>query len=462
MNQNERKAFQEVNESYTMAEAIAEAQRCLHCKVPQCKKGCPISNDIPDWVHELSKGNMGNAISIIRTKSNLPAVCGRVCAHEKQCEGNCVLGKKGQPLNIGKLERFVADFDSENALTHENIVEKTRGKVAVIGAGPSGITVAGDLSRMGFAVEIFEMEAQCGGVLRYGIPEYRLPKEVVAREIRYIEKMGVVIHRKTHVGVEITVDTLFAQGFDAVFIGTGLSKPKSLEIPIWQNGRCISEGEGATKCADLKRIRLATHFLRRVELISEGFMKREELPVDKGARVFVIGCGNTAMDASRTALRIGASEVDIIYHKGIDSMSALRAEYDDAVKEGVRFNWWSSIQEIHVDDNLDITEIVLETKEADKEPVRRTLPANNIIMAIGATPATKIVRTTSGLDNDEHNFLITREVPYGMTTRKGVFAGGDVVGRQATVVHAMQDAKLVAEGIAQYVDAVKLIAAIEE
>jgi glutamate synthase (NADPH/NADH) small chain len=315
---------------------------------------------------------------------------------------------------------------------------------------------------MGFGVEIFEMEAQCGGVLRYGIPEYRLPKEVVAREIRYIEKMGVVIHRKTHVGVEITVDTLFAQGFDAVFIGTGLSKPKSLEIPIWQNGRCISEGEGATKCADLKRIRLATHFLRRVELISEGFMKREELPVDKGARVFVIGCGNTAMDASRTALRIGASEVDIIYHKGIDSMSALRAEYDDAVKEGVRFNWWSSIQEIHVDDNLDITEIVLETKEADKEPVRRTLPANNIIMAIGATPATKIVRTTSGLDNDEHNFLITREVPYGMTTRKGVFAGGDVVGRQATVVHAMQDAKLVAEGIAQYVDAVKLIAAIEE
>ncbi len=451
---------EEINESYTMAEAIKEAQRCLHCKVPQCKKGCPISNDIPDWIHELKKGNLGNAISIIRAKSNLPAVCGRVCAHEKQCEGACVLGKKGQPVNIGKLERFVADFDSDNELTHEDVVEKTRGKVAVIGAGPSGITVAGDLAREGFAVEMFEMEAQCGGVLRYGIPEYRLPKEVVAREIRHIEKMGVVIHRNTHVGVEITVDSLFAQGFDAIFIGTGLSKPKSLEIPIWQNGRCISEGDNAVKCKDLKRIRLATHFLRRVELISEGFMRREETHVDEGARVYVIGCGNTAMDASRTALRIGASAVDVVYYQGIDTMSALKAEYDDAVGEGVHFNWWSSISEIHVDDNLDITEIVLETHEPDKEPVRQTLPADNIIMAIGAMPSTKIVRTTSGLENDDRHFLITRELPYGMTTRKGVFAGGDVANRQATVVHAMQDAKKVAAGIAQYVDAVKLMKAI--
>ena len=445
-----------------MAEAIKEAQRCLHCKVPQCKNGCPISNDIPDWIHELKKGNMGNAISIIRAKSNLPAVCGRVCAHEKQCEGSCVLGKKGEAVNIGKLERFVADFDSDNELTHEDVVEKTRGKVAVIGAGPSGITVAGDLARMGFAVEIFEMESQCGGVLRYGIPEYRLPKEVVAREIRYIEKMGVFIHRNTHVGVQITVDSLFEQGFDAIFIGTGLSKPKSLEIPIFRDGRCISEGEDAVKCANLGRIRLATHFLRRVELISEGFMKREELPVDPGARVFVIGCGNTAMDASRTALRIGASRVDVIYNRGIDTMSALRAEYDDAVKEGVNFNWWSSVVEVHVDEQLDITEIVLETAEPDKEPVRQILPADNIIFAIGATPATKIVRTTSGLENDDHKFLITREIPYGMTTRKGVFAGGDVVGRQATVVHAMQDAKKVALGIAQYVDAVKLMKMINE
>ncbi len=457
---SEQKAFQELNESYTMAEAIREAQRCLHCKVPQCKKGCPISNDIPDWIHELSKGNLGNAISIIRAKSNLPAVCGRVCAHEKQCEGGCVLGKKGQAVNIGKLERFVADFDSENELTHEDIAEKTRGRVAVIGAGPSGITVAGDLSRMGFVVEIFEMEAQCGGVLRYGIPEYRLPKEVVAREIRYIEKMGVVIHRNTHVGVEITIDTLFSQGFDAIFIGTGLGMPRSLEIPVWQNGRCISEGDSPVRCADLQRVRYAAHFLRRVELISEGFMSPDETHVKPGARVWIIGCGNTAMDASRTALRIGASQVDVIYNRGIDTMSALHAEYDEALKEGVHFNWWSAITEIHVDDNLDIAEIVLETAEPDKVPVRQTLPADNVIMAIGATPKTKIVRTTPGLENDEHKFLVTRDVPYGMTTRKGVFAGGDVANRQATVVHAMQDAKRVAEGIAQYVDAVKLLAAI--
>ena len=344
----------------------------------------------------------------------------------------------------------------QSPLTHEDIAEKIRGKVAVIGAGPSGITVAGDLSRMGFAVEVFEMEQQCGGMLRYGIPEYRLPKEVVAREIRYIEKMGVIIHRGYHIGVDTTIDDLFAQGFDAIFIGTGTSKPKSLEIPIYQNGKLMPE----LKCADLKRIRLATHFLRRIELISEGFMARNEIPVDEGAKVWIIGCGNTAMDASRSALRIGASKVDVIYHKGIDTMSALMAEYDDAVKEGVNFNWWSSIKEIHVDDSLDIKEIVLETREPDKEPVVQILPADNIIMAIGATPHTKIVRTTSGLENDEHKYLITRDVPYGMTTRKGVFAGGDVVGRQATVVHAMQDAKKVAEGIAQYVDAVKLMQAI--
>ena len=454
------KFTEEINESYTMAEAIKEAQRCLHCKVPQCKKGCPIENDIPDWIHELKKGNMGNAISIIRSKSNLPAVCGRVCGHEKQCEGSCVLAKKGEAVNIGKLERFVADFDSDNELTHEDIVEKTRGKIAVIGAGPSGITVAGDLSRMGFAVEMFEMEAQCGGVLRYGIPEYRLPKEVVAREIRYIEKMGVIIHRNTHVGVEITVDSLFDQGFDAVFIGTGMGKPRSLEIPIYRNGQCLSEGENAIHCEDLVGVRFAIHFLRRVELIAEGFMTPDETHVHKGAHVWVIGGGNTAMDASRTALRIGASQVDVIFNEGIDTMSALRAEYDDAVKEGVRFNWWASIKEIHVDDNMDIREIVLETAEPGKEPVLQTLPANNIIMAIGATPHTKIVRTTSGLENDERRFLITRDLPYGMTTRKGVFAGGDVANRQATVVHAMRDAKKVAMGIAQYVDAVKLMKAI--
>ena len=454
--------FNEVNESYTMAEAIEEAQRCLNCKVPQCRKGCPIGNEIPDWINELKKGNMGNAISIIRTKSNLPAVCGRVCAHEKQCEGSCVLGKKGQHINIGKLERFVADFDAENHLTHENITEKNRGKVAVIGSGPAGITVAGDLSRMGFAVEMFEMEHQCGGVLRYGIPEYRLPKEVVAREIRHIESMGVIIHRDTTVGVETTVDKMFEQGFDAVFIGTGTGKPKSLHIPVYQmsdEGKCM---KADTDSDMLRGVRLATHFLRRMELFNEGVISHDEVSIRPGHRVFVIGCGNTAMDAARTAIRIGAEHVEVVYHRGIENMAALKAEYDDAVKEGASFSWHSSITEIHIDDKGNIKEVVIETASPDGgEVVCRTEPADRVVMAVGATPNTRIVRTTSGLANDERKFLVTREVPYGMTTRRGVFAGGDVANRQATVVHAMQDAKRVAEGIAQYVDAVKLMKAIE-
>lgn len=453
--------FNEVNESYTMAEAIQEAQRCLHCKVPQCKKACPISNEIPDWIHELKKGNLGNAISIIRTKSNLPAVCGRVCAHERQCEGSCVLGKKGQHINIGKLERFIADFDAENHLTHEDMAEKSRGKVAVIGSGPAGITVAGDLSRMGFAVEMFEMEHQCGGVLRYGIPEYRLPKEVVAREIRHIESMGVTIHRDTTVGVETTIDKMFEQGFDAIFIGTGTGKPKSLSIPV----KTMTGGDKQINSEDLRGVRLATHFLRRMELYNEGFISHDEVSVRPGHRVMVIGCGNTAMDAARTAIRIGAERVDVVYHRGIENMAALKAEYDDAIKEGAYFNWHSSITEIHIDDQENIKEVVIETREKDEngeEKVTcRTEPADRIIMAVGATPNTRIVRTTSGLENDEKKFLITRDIPYGMTTRKGVFAGGDVANRQATVVHAMQDAKRVAEGIAQYVDAVKLMSAIE-
>ncbi|MDE6157442.1 MAG: NAD(P)-binding protein, partial [Muribaculaceae bacterium] len=204
--------FKEVSESYTIAEAVREAQRCLHCKVPGCKKGCPISNDIPDWIAELAKGNFGNAMNIIHGRSNLPAVCGRVCGHERQCEGNCVLAKKGAHINIGKLERFVADFDSNAGLTHEAIPEKSRGRVAVIGSGPAGLTIAGDLSRQGFAVEIFEMESEPGGVLQYGIPEYRLPKEVVRREIKKIENLGVVFHLNTTVGENFTVDDLFGQG----------------------------------------------------------------------------------------------------------------------------------------------------------------------------------------------------------------------------------------------------------
>ncbi len=428
--------FKEVNESYTLSEAIREAQRCLHCKVPSCKKGCPISNDIPDWIGEMAKGNFGNALEIINRRSNLPAVCGRVCAHEKQCEGSCILGKKGKHINIGKLERFVADFDSEAGLSHERIPEKSRGRVAVIGSGPAGLTIAGDLSREGFMVEIFEMEPEAGGVLMFGIPEYRLPKEVVRREIERIEKLGVIFHLNTTVGEALTVDDLFARGFDAVFMGTGTGKPKRLNIP------------GINHPA----VRQAIRFLRRVSLYEKGLMSRNEVIVGDGDRVFVVGCGNTAIDAARTAVRMGSKEVTVVYHRSIDHMKALRSEYEDAVKEGVKFLWNTSITNIEAADAETMRCITLSSPEGET-----TVPADHVVLAVGSEPAARIVSTTEGISIDANGYVLTRENPYGMTTRAGVFAGGDVTNRPATVVHAMRDAKQVAEGIIRYVDAKKLM-----
>lgn len=433
--------FKEVSENYTLPEAIREAQRCLHCKVPQCKKGCPISNDIPEWIAELAKGNFGNALNIIHNRSNLPAVCGRVCAHERQCEGNCVLGKKGAHINIGKLERFVADFDTDAGLSHEAIPEKSRGRIAVIGSGPAGLTIAGDLARKGFAVEIFEMEPEAGGVLRFGIPEYRLPKDVVRHEIEKIERLGVIFHLGTTIGKFYTIDNLFERGFDAIFMGTGTGKPKKLDIPgIEHSG-----------------VRQAIWFLRRVSLYQNGNIDRREVIVGNGDKVFVVGCGNTAIDAARTAIRMGSSQVSVIYHRSINEMKALRSEYDDAVAEGVRFLWNSSITEIEGAEANRLSHITIET-----DGRRYTVPADRVILAVGSAPASRIVSTTEGIEVDRNGYIITRDNPYGMTTRKGVFAGGDVTNRPATVVHAMQDAKLVAEGIARYVDAVRLMKSLEE
>lgn len=422
-----------------MAEAIAEAKRCLNCKVPQCRKGCPVGNDIPDWIHELSMGNIGNAMSIINAKSNLPAVCGRVCAHERQCEGNCVLGKKGAHMNIGKLEQFVADFDTQMMLTRQPLVQKNRGRVAVIGSGPAGLTVSGELVRGGFDVEIFEMEPQPGGVLTFGIPEYRLPKAIVNSEIDKIRQLGVRINCGVTVGPEVNIDQLFAKGFDAIFMGTGTGKPRRLSIPGIENDS----------------VRQAIYFLRRVGLYNAGLINRDEVPVKEGDKVFVVGCGNTAIDAARTALRLGASEVTIVYHRDIEKMSALRAEYNDAVAEGVEFLWNSSITKIN-GDGEHIADIDIET-----EGTTATVAADKVILAVGSRPASRIVSTTTGIEVDEKGYVLTRETPYGMTTRKGVFAGGDVTGNQATVVHAMQDARAVAAGIAAYVDALTLMRTID-
>lgn len=422
-----------------MAEAIAEAKRCLNCKVPQCRKGCPVGNDIPDWIHELSMGNIGNAMSIINAKSNLPAVCGRVCAHERQCEGNCVLGKKGAHMNIGKLEQFVADFDTQMKLTRQPLVQKNRRRVAVIGSGPAGLTVSGELVRGGFDVEIFEMEPQPGGVLTFGIPEYRLPKAIVNSEIDKIRQLGVRINCGVTVGPEVNIDQLFAKGFDAIFMGTGTGKPRRLSIPGIENDS----------------VRQAIYFLRRVGLYNAGLINRDEVPVKEGDKVFVVGCGNTAIDAARTALRLGASEVTIVYHRDIEKMSALRAEYNDAVAEGVKFLWNSSITKIN-GDGEHIADIDIETGGTTA-----TVAADKVILAVGSRPASRIVSTTTGIEVDEKGYVLTRETPYGMTTRKGVFAGGDVTGNQATVVHAMQDARAVAAGIAAYVDALTLMRTID-
>ena len=431
-------SFEEVNESYSMREAIQEAKRCLHCKSPQCRTGCPINNEIPDWIHQLAQGNLGNAIQIINTRSNLPAVCGRVCAHERQCEGHCILGKKGQAMNIGKLERFVADFDAQMGLHHEGLVQKNRGRIAVIGSGPAGLTIAGDMARQGFQVEIFEMEPEPGGVLMFGIPEYRLPKEVVRHEVDRIKALGAVFHCNTTVGIDLTIDDLFDQGFDAIFMGTGTGKPRKLDIPG----------------CDLKGVEQAIYFLRLASLYNAQSIKREEVPVAQGQRVFVVGCGNTAMDAARTAVRMGASSVQIIYHRTIAEMSALHAEYDDAVKEGVTFNWQTEITAI-VGQDGHVTGVELTATKG-----KRNEKADVVILAVGQRPASRIVKTAKGIDVDERGYVVTREMPFGMTSRKGVFAGGDVVRHPATVVHAMQNAKAVAEGMIRYVDAIKLLEAI--
>ena len=428
--------FKEINESYTLKEAIAEAKRCLNCKRPSCKNGCPIENDIPEFIHELSKGNMGNAMAIINEKSNLPAICGRVCPHEKQCQGHCVLYPKGKGIEIGKLERFIADFDTEMNLIREKLPQKTRGKVAVIGSGPAGLTVAGDLARQGFNVTIFESQAETGGVLMYGIPEYRLPKQVVRQEIQKIEALGVNFVLNCVVGKQLTIDDMFSQGYDAIFIGSGTALPKSLDVP----------GAG------LRGVIQATYLLHMANIYNEGTVGRDKVPVIEGEHVAVMGCGNVAMDAARTAVRMGAASVTIVYRRTEADMPAIQAEYQAAVQEGVKFLWQTSTTEFLGDAEGKVVGLRANTPEGVKE-----YAFDRICLAIGSRPASRIVSTTEGIDTDDNGYVLVKERPFGMTSRKGVFAGGDVVHRPQTVVMAMKAAKSVAVGIAQYVDAIKLL-----
>ncbi|MBP7767996.1 MAG: NAD(P)-dependent oxidoreductase [Prevotella sp.] len=435
--QEENDAFQVVHQPFTMAEAIEEAKRCLNCKSPLCRKGCPINNHIPDFIHQLSKGNIGDAMAIINETSNLPAICGRVCPHEKQCQGHCILNKKGNPIQIGRIEAFIADFDTEMHLTREKLPQKTRGNIAVIGSGPAGLTVAGDLARQGFAVTIFEGQEEPGGVLMFGIPEYRLPKNVVRAEISKIAELGVNFMTKSMIGENgINIDYLFDRGFDAIFMGTGTAVPQDMD---------------SVPGAKLHGVSQSTYLLHQVNAYNDGAISRKNVPLREGDRVGIIGGGNVAMDAARTAIRLGA-DVTVIYRRTEEEMPAIRREYEEAVKEGVKFMWESSVTEFFAGPDGRLGSINIHTQEGDRRE-----PFNRIYLAIGSRPANRIVSTTDGIEVDDRGYVKIQDRPYGMTTRRGVFAGGDVVHRPQTVVLAMKAAKEVAQGIAQYVDAVKLL-----
>jgi glutamate synthase (NADPH/NADH) small chain len=436
----------------SMADALKEARRCLNCAKPGCRTGCPIENNIPQFIRALRDGNLGTAYEIISERSNLPAICGRVCPHEKQCESHCVLARNKNGIKVGSLERFIADFAHINGLKPIPPTTGERGKVAVIGSGPAGLTVAGDLAKMNFAVTVFEGMSEPGGVLMFGIPEFRLSKVVVRREIDQLRHIGVVFKTGVLVGPDITVDEMFAQGFDAIFMGTGTALPKTLDLP----GK------------ELAGIITATYYLQMVVLVENGKLDAKETLLHDSDRVLVIGAGNVAMDAARTAIRRGAKSVTVVYHKTAKEVSAFPNEFIAAQKEGVQFEFLQSPTAYTpaADGSvggLDVEEMT-QTPEGKFQPTGRhkILSCDRIILAIGQKPAARIVSTTTGIRVDERGFVITRERPYGMTTRAGVFSSGDVVHGPATVVLAMRESKKVAAGIAQYVDAKHLLADCEE
>lgn len=429
---------------FTFKEAITEAKRCLNCVKPKCRDGCPIDNEIPQFIKALANGNIGLASEIIAHKSNLPAVCGRVCPREKQCEGSCILNAKKDPIKIGQLERFIADMDGSLELTP---VPKlgNKGKIAVIGSGPAGLTVAGDLAKLGFRVTVFDAQPEPGGVLMYGIPEFRLSKEVVRREIYKIERLGVEFKNNVMVGEDFVLEDLFAEGYDTVFIGTGNAVAKTLDV----------EGK------DLKGVMEATYLLQIVALANQGSLDKSEIPIVKGDEVIVIGAGNVAMDAARTALREGASKVKVVFRGLEESITALQVEVMAAKSEGVEFIPLHSPMRFVGKDNVEGLECVVRCVDGE-EKVQDTdekviFPADKIIVAIGQMPAARIVSTSKGIEVEPGGFVKTVARPYGMTTRRGVFSGGDVVHGPATVVRAMKDAKKVALAIAQYVEAKKLL-----
>ena len=439
------KNFDEVCLGYNKEEAMEESTRCINCKNAKCIQGCPVAINIPAFIEQVKLGNIEEAYKIISESSALPAVCGRVCPQESQCEGQCIRGIKGEPISIGKLERFVADWARENNIKPIPAKEKLGKKVAVIGSGPAGLTCAGDLARLGYDVTIFEALHEAGGVLVYGIPEFRLPKEdVVAKEIANVESLGVKIEKNVIIGKSITIDELMSEeGFEAVFIGSGAGLPKFMGIP----------GENANGVFS------ANEYLTRSNLM-KSFNEDSNTPIMRGKKVAVVGGGNVAMDAARTALRLGA-EVHIVYRRSEEELPARVEEVHHAKEEGIIFDLLTNPVEILEDENNWVRGmrcIKMELGEPDASGRRRPVEVpgsefemdlDTVIMSLGTSPNPLISSTTEGLETNKWKCIVADET-YGKTTKEGVFAGGDAVTGAATVILAMGAGKAAAKGIHEY------------
>lgn len=438
------KNFDEVALGYTPEMAIEEAKRCLNCKKPMCVAGCPVNVKIPEFIALVAEGKFEEAYLKIKETSSLPAVCGRVCPQERQCESKCVRGIKGEPVAIGRLERFCADYHMAHGVQVEEKIEKNGHKVAVVGAGPAGLTCAGDLARLGYDVTVFEAFHVAGGVLMYGIPEFRLPKEIVSKEVEGLKKLGVIIETNTVVGQAISIDELMDdEGFEAVFIGTGAGLPSFMNIP----------GEG------LIGVYSANEFLTRINLM-KAYRDDYATPIKRHSSVAVIGGGNVAMDAARCAKRLGA-QVYIVYRRGKEELPARVEEIHHAEEEGIIFKLLSNPKEILGDENGNVraircVEMALGELDASgrRRPIEKTdsdfiLEVDSVIMALGTSPNPLIKNTTEGLIVNERGCIVANDL--GKTSKEGVYAGGDAVTGAATVILAMGAGKQAANAIDEYI-----------
>ena len=445
--------FLEVALGYTEQMAIDEALRCLGCKNMPCVSGCPVNVRIPEFIARIKECDFEGAYEIISSSSSLPAVCGRVCPQETQCESKCVRGIKGEPVGIGRLERFVADYHNAHATGAVTVPETNRHSVAVVGSGPSGLTCAGDLARLGYKVSVFEALHTAGGVLVYGIPEFRLPKSIVQREVDNLSALGVEIVTNVIIGKTLTVDELFGMGYEAVYIASGAGLPNFMGIP----------GES------YKGVYSANEFLTRSNLM-KAYRESPDTPIMKGGRVAVVGGGNVAMDAARTALRLGADKVYIVYRRSLEELPARREEVEHAMEEGVEFLLLNNPTEIlgyeNPDDKRDPKNgfvtgmrcIRMELGEPDERGRRRpveipgseyTLDVDTVVISIGTSPNPLIKDTTDGLSVNSRGGIIVND--NGATTKDGVFAGGDAVTGAATVISAMGAGKIAARAIDEYI-----------